>query len=64
MQTRLILIALVAFTLGAAVDRIARITNYDQRIATMGHTIDTQRKLIDELQKERAEVRAVLEASE
>jgi hypothetical protein len=60
MRTRLIIVALVVFTLGAAVDRVARVTSYDTVIVTMRRTTDTQARLIAEYEQQQAEIDAVL----
>lgn len=64
MRTRLIIVALFAFALGACVDRFVRITGYDHVIATMQQRLATQQALIQELQAERAEIQAVLRTEE
>ena len=55
MKKRLIIVAIVAFTLGATVDRFAKVTAYDSAIAKMGHKIDAQAEELRRLKDERGE---------
>jgi hypothetical protein len=63
-RTRLVIVAAIAFILGAAVAQFIRVTSYHAVIASQAHRLQLQQQLIDELQQQRAEVPAILEESE
>jgi hypothetical protein len=60
MRARLIFVALVAFALGAAVDRFARITGHDHVIASQARQIELRDHLLREQKAMLDEINAVL----
>jgi hypothetical protein len=64
MRIRLIIVALVAFALGAIADRCAKVSSYDRIIASQANRLELQEEMIREQKEQLAEINSILAESD